>query len=222
MERLMDTETISNIKEVLKDMGNEVTLLLVKNGGEFSDIAEELINEIKEADTNNKLVIDATTKDNGYNLDPDMRPAILILGEDNKDYGIRYYGIPSGHEFSMFLRNILAVSNKSVNSFTDESKEKLTQIDKELRIRVFVTPTCPYCPKTVFMAHQLAMLNPNITSEMIEANEFDDLSYEYGVSSVPHTIIEIKENGNWTKKGEFVGDYPENRFIEEIYNSVSA
>jgi alkyl hydroperoxide reductase subunit AhpF len=107
-----------------------------------------------------------------------------------------------------------------VNSFSDENKEKLSQIDKKMRIRVFVTPTCPYCPRAAFAAHQAAMLNPNITGEMIEANEFDRISFEYGVSSVPHTVIEVKENEDWVKKGEFVGAYPENSFVEEVLKAV--
>jgi len=223
MEKFLDTETQNKVKEILEELTEPVKILLFKNDGEYSDILEQLLGELTELD--DRIKIDTYQSDSeeidNYDIEKDLLPAMLILDSEGKDYRIRYYGIPSGYEFSTFLQNILAVSNKSVNSFTDESKEKLTQIDKKLRIRVFVTPTCPYCPRAVFAAHQTAMLNSNITGEMIEANEFDSLSYEYGVSSVPHTIIEIKENGNWAKKGEFVGAYPENSFVEEVLNAVN-
>ncbi|MGY4687302.1 protein disulfide oxidoreductase [Petrotoga sp. DB-2] len=222
MEKLMDKETQNKVKEILEELTEPVQILLIKNDGEYSEIVEQLLGELKELDERIKVDIYHSDSEevNKYDIEKDLIPAILILDSEGNDYGIRYYGIPSGYEFTTLLQNIIAVSNNSVNSFSDENKEKLSQIDKKMRIRVFVTPTCPYCPRAVFAAHQAAMLNPNITGEMIEANEFDRISFEYGVSSVPHTVIEVKENEEWVKKGEFVGAYPENSFVEEVLKAV--
>jgi glutaredoxin-like protein len=222
MEKLMDKETQSKVKEILEELTEPVQILLVKNDGEYSEIVEQLLGELKELD--DRIKVDTYHSDseeiNKYDIEKDLSPVTLILDSEGNDYGIRYYGIPSGYEFTTILKNIIAISNNSVNSFTDENKEKLSQIDKRVKIRVFVTPTCPYCPRAVFAAHQTAMLNPNVTGEMIEANEFDRISFEYGVSSVPHTVIEVKDNGEWLKKGEFVGAYPENSFVEEVLKAV--
>ncbi|HQO13577.1 MAG TPA: thioredoxin family protein, partial [Petrotogaceae bacterium] len=94
-------------------------------------------------------------------------------------------------------------------------------IDKKVRIRVFVTPTCPYCPKAVISAHQTAMANSEmVVAEMFEANEFGNESQKYNVSSVPHTIIEVKENDGWVKTGEFIGAYPEDNYISELMQAI--
>jgi len=222
MEKILDKETQNKVREILEKLTEPVQILLVKNDGEYSEIVEQLLGELKELDERIKVNIyhSDSQEINNYDIEKDLLPAMLILDNEGRDYRIRYYGIPSGYEFTTFLQNIIAVSNKSVDSFNDENKEKLSQIDKNVRIRVFVTPTCPYCPRAVFAAHQTAMLNPNIIGEMIEANEFDSISFEYGVSSVPHTVIEVKENGTWVKKGEFVGAYPENSFVEEVLKAV--
>ena len=138
-----------------------------------------------------------------YNVD--KIPATVIEGK--KDFGIRYYGIPSGYEFSSLLEDIVDVSvNES--GFSQEVKEKLAKVDSPLHLQVFVTPTCPYCPKAVRMAHKAAIENDNITADMVEATEFPHLSMRYNVRGVPRTII-----------GEdypIEGAVPELEFVDKI------
>jgi glutaredoxin-like protein len=147
-----------------------------------------------------------------YNID--KIPATIVEGK--KDYGIRYYGIPSGYEFSSLLEDIVDVSRND-SGFSPESKAMLGKIDSPVHLQVFVTPTCPYCPKAVRMAHKAAIENDNITADMVEATEFPHLAMRYDVKGVPRTII-----------GE---DYPvegavsEKELVEkilEVYNSKDA
>jgi len=68
----------------------------------------------------------------------DKVPATVI--RNGKDYGIRFYGIPAGYEFSTFLDAILNVS-KGDSGLGPESKEKLATVTQPLHLEVFVTPT---------------------------------------------------------------------------------
>ena len=68
----------------------------------------------------------------------DKVPATVI--RNGKDYGIRFYGIPAGYEFSTFLDAILNVS-KGDSGLKPESKEKLAAVTAALHLEVFVTPT---------------------------------------------------------------------------------
>ncbi len=72
---------------------------------------------------------------------------------------------------------------------SSETKKALEKLEKPLHIQVFVTPTCPYCPKAVRMAHQMAIESDKIRGDMIEATEFPHLSNHYNVSAVPKIII---------------------------------
>jgi hypothetical protein len=56
-------------------------------------------------------------------------------------------------------------------------------------LQVFVTPTCPYCPPAVILAHKLAMESDLIRADMVEATEFPHLSMKYAVMGVPRTVI---------------------------------
>jgi glutaredoxin-like protein len=116
----------------------------------------------------------------------DKIPGTLIAGE--KDYGIRFYGIPSGYEFAALLDDILMVSSRD-SGLSEESREKLVGLKSPLHIQVFVTPTWPYCPAAVRLAHQLAMESDLVTADMVEAVEFPHLSQRYGVRGVPKTIV---------------------------------
>lgn len=116
----------------------------------------------------------------------DKIPATVIEGD--VDYGIRYYGIPSGYEFSSLLEDIVDVSRND-SGLSEQTRQALAQIDQPIHLQVFVTPTCPYCPKAVRLAHKLAIENKNITADMVEATEFPHLAMRYNVSGVPRTII---------------------------------
>ncbi len=116
----------------------------------------------------------------------DKIPATIIEGK--KDYGLRYYGIPSGYEFSSLLEDIVDVS-KNESGLTEESRQMLAKVKRPMHLQVFVTPTCPYCPRAVRLAHKLAIENDFITADMVEATEFPHLSMKYSVSGVPRTVI---------------------------------
>jgi len=65
-------------------------------------------------------------------------PATVLIGE--KDYGIRYFGIPAGYEFATLLDDILMVSHRE-SGLEQNSKEKLALLKEPLHLQVFVTPT---------------------------------------------------------------------------------
>ena len=68
----------------------------------------------------------------------DKVPATVI--QNSKDYGIRFYGLPAGYEFSSLLDAILAVS-KGDSGLLPASRTKLAQLNASLHLEVFVTPT---------------------------------------------------------------------------------
>lgn len=137
-------------------------------------------------------------------------PAIAVVG--TKDYGVRYYGIPAGYEFSTLLEDIIDVS-KGKTDLSEETLEQLARIDTPVHIQVFVTPTCPYCPKAVRIAHQFAIESPRVRADMVEATEFPDWSQKYGVFGVPKTVINDVE--------EIEGAVPEEFVLEALLRATA-
>ena len=120
----------------------------------------------------------------------DKIPATIIVegGAAGKDFGIRYYGIPSGYEFSSLIEDVLMVSGGDPQ-LSDETNAWLAALKTPVHLQVFVTPTCPYCPQAVLLAHRLAMASDMVQADMVEATEFPHLSARYQVMGVPRTVI---------------------------------
>ena len=121
----------------------------------------------------------------------DKIPAIAVLrsedGED-KDYGVRFYGIPSGYEFTSIVEDVMDVS-RGQSGLQPRTREALAKIEDPVHLQVFVTPTCPYCPQAVRLAHQMAIESDLVRADMVEAIEFPHLANKYGVYGVPRTVI---------------------------------
>jgi glutaredoxin-like protein len=122
-------------------------------------------------------------------LSIDKLPATVI--EAKKDYGIRFFGIPAGYLVSSLIEDIVQVS-KGVSELSEDSKEKLTQINSALNLQVFVSATSPYCPALVNIAHRMAIENDQISAHMIDIKEFPHLAMRYHVSDVPFTVVNNK------------------------------
>ncbi len=124
----------------------------------------------------------------------DKIPAIALVrvedGED-KDYGLRFYGIPSGYEFTSVIEDIVNVSSGE-SGLQPKTKEAVAQITEPVHFQVFVTPTCPYCPQAVLLAHKFAIESDLIRADMVEAIEFPHLANKYSVYGVPRTVINEK------------------------------
>jgi glutaredoxin-like protein len=135
----------------------------------------------------------------------DKVPAIVLLGE--KDYGIRFYGLPYGYEFQTLMQGLIAVS-RGKTDLSEETKAKLRAVNVPVHIQVFVTLGCPHCPPAAAMAHKFAMENDLIRADVIDANEFPQLALKYGVMGTPKMVV--------NEKIEFVGAVPEPMFLEHV------
>ncbi len=68
----------------------------------------------------------------------DKIPTLVVEGA--KDYGIRFYGLPSGYEFTSLIEDIFDVAAGSTR-LAKETKEALAKLAKPVHLQVFVTPT---------------------------------------------------------------------------------
>ena len=116
----------------------------------------------------------------------DKIPATVLMGD--KDYGIRFYGIPAGYEFTTLIEDIVDVARRDPR-LPGDVKAELAKVDQPVHLQVLISPTCPYCPAVVRTAHRFAMASEHITADMVETSEFPYLAVKYDVSGVPHTVI---------------------------------
>lgn len=143
-----------------------------------------------------------------YNIN--RSPTVVVQAD--QDTGIRFYGIPSGYEYSTLIEDIIDLGTGTI-SLAPETKDALAHLAEPVHIQVFVTPSCPYCPKAVRMAHLMAMESEHVTADMVMANEFPQLSSKYSVMAVPKIII--------NEDTSFEGAIPEDDYVSFVAKAVS-
>ncbi|MGB9805361.1 MAG: protein disulfide oxidoreductase [Thermoproteota archaeon] len=214
-ERLLSKEDAEYLRQRFKeemDKPVRIVVFIKEVGCRYCKETVMIAKEVSDLDDRISLYVYKIdeNKDKATAYSVDKVPATIIVGSDVY-YKIRFFGIPSGHEFATYIEDIINVSRRDPN-LNPRTVEKIKKIDKETHIQVFVTPTCPYCPRMVLMAHQFAMVNPLIKSDMVEAIEFPRLSQKYNVMGVPRTIV--------NEVNAVVGLIPEPLFVEFLYYSV--
>ncbi len=219
-ERLLDDQIVAQVRDVFSSLKEDVALIhftTERSDCMYCEETKQLLEEIAPLSDKLHLEIYDIEKDaekaNAFGVD--KTPATIVAGFDGgeiKNFGIRYFGIPSGHEFSSIIQDIITVSERD-SGLKPETREFLKSLSEPVHMQVFVTPTCPYCPRAVVLAHRMALESDKVTADMIEAMEFNELSNEYGVSGVPHTDINHH-------KGTVVGAVPEEHFVEEIRRAL--
>lgn len=174
---------------------------------EFCADTRALVEEVASLSDSVEAVIYnfVTDKDRADDYGVDKIPAIAVIGD--KDYGVRFYGIPAGYEFASLIEAMKTVSSGQ-SGLSETTKEALAQVDESVHLQVFVTPTCPYCAGTVVLTHKMAMENDSIRADMVEATEFPQLAINYQVRGVPRTVI---------NENQFVdGMVPEAVMLQEL------
>jgi glutaredoxin-like protein len=138
-------------------------------------------------------------------------PALVLLGPGRTDLGIRFYGIPAGYELATIVGDVIRLSTRQPD-LKAPTRERLARLDGEADIKVFVTPTCPYCPHAAYLAHQMAMASGRVRADVIEASEFPELVDSYQVMGVPKIVI--------NEHTEVEGAVPETVFLDKVVSST--
>lgn len=191
---LLNDDVRQQVRDEFAGLTHPVKLVMFTQEHECQYCSEtrELVEEV--AALSDKLSVEVydqlADKEIAEQYEIDKIPAVAIVadGEDAKDYGIRLYGIPSGYEFSTLIADIVMVSNRE-SGLDSATKQYLQELASPLHLQVFVTPTCPYCPQAVRLAHMMALESDMVQGDMVEAIEFPHLSNKYQVMGVPRTVI---------------------------------
>ena len=209
--QLLNKELQDQIKEYLAPMKENVTLMLFTQEGTCETCTEtrQLLKEVSEL--NDKITfVEKVLENDVEDVDKygiTLFPSFIMLDAKGDYRGVKFNGIPAGHEINSFLTAIIDMSNFEFG-FDKAIIDRIKKIDKQVNIKVFVTLSCPHCPGAVTNAHRLSMLNKNIEGEMIEAQTFYALSEKYQVSGVPKIVI--------NEKHELIGNQPIEAFLQTL------
>ncbi len=217
MEKFFNDDIRKQITQILEQMVRPITIKLFidEKGCQTCNETKQLLTEFKE--TNKKINLEILDKNQNpkeaekYGIT--LVPSFVMLNDLGEYKGVKFNGIPAGHEINSFISALIEMSGHPLK-VPQVALDRIAKINKPVNIKVFVTLSCPHCPGAVQNAHRLAMLNPNIKAEMIEANTFPSISQQYNVSGVPKIVI--------NEKYELLGNQPLEAFLNEIEKSLRA
>jgi glutaredoxin-like protein len=204
-----DRQTVSNR---LAGITNPVRILFFTQTFDAPDtalIAKQVLDEV--VGMNERISLEEVNfileKERAAQYGIDRIPAIVLLRGD-EDTRIRFLGAPAGYEFAALIEALI-LAGTGESGLTAESKALIAaHVTAATEILVFVTPTCPHCPRAVTLGHRMAVESPFILASSVDAAEFIDLSQRYQVTGVPKTVI----NGSGTGV-EMLGALPERVFV---------
>jgi thioredoxin reductase (NADPH) len=112
-------------------------------------------------------------------------PTLIIAPER---YSIRWLGAPMGEEGRTFLETLLLVGMGQSN-LGEQALKVIKKIDTPRNIKVFVSPTCPYCPQQAVNAVKAAVESPELISlEIIDIQCNPEIAQQYSAHSVPQAF----------------------------------
>lgn len=208
---MLNNDLQKQLKEVFTQLTNDVTIALFTDKGSCESCSEtkDFMEELEPLSEKLHLVQydldDNSDLAEKYNVK--MVPSIVLLDQNLNYEGVKFNGIPAGHEINSFIPALLEVSG-TVSELPEDLTAEIEAIDKPVNIKVFVTLACPHCSGAVQKAHKLALMNKNVDAEMIEAQTFGEISSKFNVSGVPKIVI--------NDEYELVGNQPIQAFLEEM------
>ena len=123
-------------------------------------------------------------------------PMSFLLEVNGRSTGIIFSGIPSGHEFNSLVLAILRSSGTALK-LDNGIQTMVAAINERLHFEVFVSLSCHNCPDVVQALNQFALLNNNITAEMVDGGLYPELIEQRDIQGVPSVYLngELFANG---------------------------
>ena len=209
---LLSEQDRQTVSKHLADITHRVTLLFFTQtigAPETALITKQILDELVSLSDNIAVeeVNFVLEKNRAAQYGIDVVPAVALL-KDGADTRMRFLGAPAGYEFMSLIEAVLLAGSDD-SGLSPESKQLVAEhVAGAIDIKVFVTPTCPHCPRAVTLAHKLAVESPHIRATCVEATEFMDLSRRYRVTGVPKTVI--------NDSVEILGAVPEDAFVRSV------
>lgn len=173
---MLEQNTLEQVKAVFHNLQHQYTLRVTTNSKHAK--AQEIKEFVTDfATTSHHLEVEIT--------DTNEVTIEITLLKDNKETGIKFRGIPNGHEFTSLLLAILNADGKGKNLPDKAITKRIQHLKGNIKLQTYVSLTCTNCPDVVQALNIMALTNEKISSEMIDGALFQDEVSRLNIQAVP-------------------------------------
>lgn len=109
----------------------------------------------------------------------------FVLVKNGQPTGIRFRGVPNGHEFTSLLLALLNTDGKGKN-FPDAAVcDRVRALKGPIRLKTYVSLTCTNCPDVVQALNAMSTLNDRIEHEMVDGALYQEEVEALQIQGVP-------------------------------------
>jgi NADH-dependent peroxiredoxin subunit F len=102
--------------------------------------------------------------------------------------GVRFAGLPMGHEFTSLVLALLQVGGYPPK-VDDAVLRQIRDLDGDYEFEIYISLTCHNCPDVVQALNLMAVQNPRIRATMIDGALFQDEVKEREIMAVPTVFL---------------------------------
>lgn len=184
-EAFITPEMRAQLKELFGKFSSKITVKALLDKSPLASQMEGFLNELSGISDHVECLV---SRESDQTAPSETLPALCVLRADGTESGIRFYGIPGGHEFNSFVIGLYNAAGPG-QAITKEEEERIGNINKPIDIKVAVSLSCTMCPTTVMSAGRIAAENKMVKAWTYDLALYPELKERYQIMSVPCMII---------------------------------
>lgn len=171
---MLDADLKEQLKDYLSGLGHRIELAVDRSTHEQQAELLQMLEAV--AETSEHVRVQLTDRSSEL-------PQFAVLS-DGRATGMRFVGIPGGHEFSSLVVAILNAAGKGKLP-DDMLAQRIRRIRAGANVRTYISQSCENCPDVVQALHQIALTHGTLEHTMIDGGLVQEELARLNVQGVP-------------------------------------
>lgn len=182
---MLDDNLKAQLKSYLERLQRPVELVASLDDSATSHELKELLQDI--ASVSDKVTV-------VENNNADARKPSFLITNPGQDTGLRFAGVPLGHEFTSLVLALLQVGGHPSKEAAD-LLEQVRNLDGDFHFETYYSLSCHNCPDVVQALNLMSVLNPRITHTAIDGGVFQNEIEAREIMGVPTIFLNGQKFG---------------------------
>ncbi len=171
---MLEPTLAAQLRTHLQNVQVPIELVMSLDDSAKSRETEDLLTEI--ATMSDLITVDRR--------DDDQRRPSFAINRVGTDVGVRFAGVPMGHEFTSFVLALLQVGGHPAR-VDPQTVQAIGNLEGEHHFETYFSLTCQNCPEVVQALNLISILNPRISHTAIDGGVFRDEIEDLQIMAVP-------------------------------------